>query len=154
MAMHEPGANVGDKETVGEAVTGLPVGAGVVGAASPSMDTSALEGTVCEVWPQYCLDVVRYIPIVKLFGPELVSTSIIGQWIATCLLCQLALPVGRREDLSVANLGKVGFVAGRKAAVRRDVAVAEKNLLADKTVGKFVNHGEVGLGPPDHELLS
>lgn len=46
MAMQVPGANVGDEETVGEAVAGLPVGAGVVGAASPSMDTSALEATL------------------------------------------------------------------------------------------------------------
>lgn len=46
MAMQVPGANVGDEDAVGEAVAGLPVGAGVVGAASPSMDTSALEATL------------------------------------------------------------------------------------------------------------
>jgi len=43
MAMQESGANVGDEEAVGETVAGLLVGEGVVGATSPSMDTSALE---------------------------------------------------------------------------------------------------------------
>ena len=43
MAMQESGANVGDEEAVGEPVAGLLVGEGVVGATSPSMDTSALE---------------------------------------------------------------------------------------------------------------